>query len=301
MTVRLVPGAGGLPKAVLAHPSGSSAEVYLHGGHVTSWIPAGGNEALYLSGSSQFRPGSAIRGGVPVIFPQFADLGPLPKHGFARTETWTQVDSMEGGKGEGRRDHAVQASSGSALTPSHVTLRLGDSATSRAVWPHAFRLELGVRLEPRALEFRLSATNTGERALEFTAALHTYLRVRDVCRAALLGLQGVRYRDRAAGGLERTQERAELVVAGEIDRAYLGTPGPLFLEDRAGGRRFVVGASGFTDTVVWNPWELARKLSDLDDLGYLEMLCVEAAVVEAPVKLEPGAAWSGVQRLEAEL
>src|SRR5688572_25010680 len=87
-----VTGAGGLPKIVVEAPDGARAELYLHGAHVTSWRPAGaGGERLFLSAASEFRTDAAIRGGVPVIFPQFAGRGPLPKHGFARTAEWTLV------------------------------------------------------------------------------------------------------------------------------------------------------------------------------------------------------------------
>ena len=73
-------------------------KIYLHGAHVTSWVPAGGDERLFLSQKSEFRPGAAIRGGVPVIFPQFGGLGTLPKHGFARTLPW-DLSSLGGDPG----------------------------------------------------------------------------------------------------------------------------------------------------------------------------------------------------------
>src|SRR5512146_3353582 len=77
-------GRNNLPKVILHGPDGAQAEVYLHGAQVTSWKAADGLERLFLSERSDFLPGSAIRGGVPVIFPQFNELGPLIKHGFAR-------------------------------------------------------------------------------------------------------------------------------------------------------------------------------------------------------------------------
>jgi glucose-6-phosphate 1-epimerase len=92
----LTPGTNGLPKVNLSSSDGSRAEIYLHGAHVTSWIPAGGEEQLYLSAASEFRDGAAIRGGVPVIFPQFSNLGPLPKHGFARNLAWELISAENG-------------------------------------------------------------------------------------------------------------------------------------------------------------------------------------------------------------
>ena len=266
----------GLPKLRLSHPSGGTAEVYLHGAHVTSWVPAGGSEALFLSRAATIAPGKAIRGGVPVIFPQFAGMGPLPKHGFARTQPWERVDDAD--------------------RPDAVRLRLRDSADTRAIWPHAFTAELAVEIGGDWLSISLSIQNTGDAAFAFTAALHTYLRVGDVRRASIGGLQGVRYR--VTGEPERVDEEPEVTVNGAVDRVYLGTPPELRVHDPENGRDLLLRASGFADTVVWNPWEAATAaLPDMEDDEYLEMICVEAAQVGAPVRLEGGAGWTGSQRI----
>ena len=87
------PGNGGLQKLTLIAADGASAEIYLHGAHVTSWVPAAGEERIFLSDKAIYGAGKAIRSGVPVVFPQFAEMGPLPKHGFARTIAWEFVSA----------------------------------------------------------------------------------------------------------------------------------------------------------------------------------------------------------------
>lgn len=274
------PGAGDLPMLVLEAPDGAHAELYLHGAHVTSWRPAGDGERLFLSAASEFREGVAIRGGVPVIFPQFAGRGPLPKHGFVRTTAWS-LAGVELGRHDAR-----------------ATLRISDSAATRAIWPHEFAAELTVAVGGDSLRVALAIVNTGAAPFAFAAALHTYLRVADVRRATLLGLVGTRYEDSAAGGAERVDPDAELRVGGEIDRVYLDAPGEVEL--RENGRTTVVASTGFPDTVVWNPGtERAAGLADLEADGWLRMLCVEAAVVGAPVRLGPGERWDGAQTLVA--
>ncbi|HEU4880593.1 MAG TPA: D-hexose-6-phosphate mutarotase [Longimicrobium sp.] len=269
--------AAALPKLRLSHASGGTAEVYLHGAHVTSWVPAAGREALFLSRAATFAPGKAIRGGVPVIFPQFAGMGPLPKHGFARTQPWERVDDAD--------------------RPDAVRLRLRDSEETRRIWPHAFVAELSVEVGDDWLSITLAIHNTGSAAFEFTAALHTYLRVGDVRRATVEGLRGLRYR--VTGEQERVDEDRALSVNGAVDRVYLDTPAELRVEDPENGREFLLRASGFADTVVWNPWaEATAALPDMEDDEYLEMLCVEAAQVGTPVRLEAGERWTGAQRIQ---
>ena len=66
---------------------GMAGELYLQGAHLTAWQPPGERPVLFTSPNSQFAPGRAIRGGIPIIFPWF---GPsrhapaAPQHGFAQ-------------------------------------------------------------------------------------------------------------------------------------------------------------------------------------------------------------------------
>jgi glucose-6-phosphate 1-epimerase len=274
-------GPGGLPVVTLVAGDGARAVVCLHGAHVTSWVPAGEDgDRLFLSSRSEFREGTAIRGGVPISFPQFATQGPLPKHGFARLTTWELVSAD-------REDADAVAS-----------FRLTDSAETRAIWPHAFVAELTVRVAGAAISMEFAVTNTGREPFSFTAALHTYFRVADVREAAVVGLQGTRYRDKAAGETEPEDRERELSIDGEVDRVYLNAPRVVELQE--GGRTLEVASTGFADIVVWNPGaEAAAKLADMEPDGHLRMLCVEAAAAGSPVHVPPGERWSGSQTLTA--
>lgn len=270
----------GLPRLHLATPDGAEAEVYLHGAHVTSWRPAGGEEALFLSDAAVFAPGEPIRGGVPVVFPQFSGEGPLPKHGIARTVGWEWVNREE------------------AETATRAVLRLTDDEASRALWPHAFVLELSVALHGDSLALRLTVENRGREPFAFAAALHTYLRVADIRRTTVVGLEGTRYRSRPEGMMDVVDGAAVLSVSGEIDRLYRDAPREVAVNDAGARRTFQIVEAGFRDAVVWNPWaELAASIPDMEADEYERMLCVEAAQVEVPVTLAPGAAWQGEQRL----
>lgn len=49
-----------------------------------------------MSKNAVFAPPKAIRGGVPVCFPQFSNFGPLgQQHGFVRNKQWRLVESNE--------------------------------------------------------------------------------------------------------------------------------------------------------------------------------------------------------------
>lgn len=276
---QLTAGRGGLPRLILAAPDGARAEIYLHGAHVTSWRPAGGPERLFLSPAARFLPGQGIRGGVPVAFPQFADVGPLPMHGFARKTSWE-----------------LTAISGDGSTAS-ATLRLADSADTRSLWPHAFLAELRVAIGGPRLEVALAVTNTGQAPFSFTGALHTYLAVAAIEDVAVEGLQGIMYIDKVARGRRSSQEESVLRIRAETDRVYLNAPRRVVVSGPAG--RLAVSAAGFPDVVVWNPWNKAASIPDMEPDDYRSMLCIEAAIVGTPAQVDPGRRWAGSQTLLA--
>ena len=263
----------------LQSSDGARATILLHGGHLVSWVPAGGQEQLYLSPASAYGEGQAVRGGVPVIFPQFSSRGPLPRHGLLRTRGWQLADNASHGP------HA------------QAVLRFVADAATRAAWPHEFAAEITVSVIGRQLDVEFAVTNTGDTAFDFTVALHTYLRTKDVLKAQLEGLQGVKYEDNTTGQWQ--QQWGDITqVVGEVDRLYHDVKGPLTLREL--GRKVAIVHAGFTDVVVWNPGpQKAAQLADLPDDDWQAMLCVEAARVIDPVTLPPGEEWAGMQTLIA--
>ena len=269
----------GHPAVALKSPDGARATILLHGGHLVSWIPAGGEEQLYLSPTSKYGDGASIRGGVPVIFPQFATRGTLPRHGLLRTRGWELDESTTRGM------------------HSQAVLRFAATDETRAIWPHEFAVELTVSIGGPQIDIEFAVTNTGDAPFEFTAALHTYLRTNDVLKTQLEGLQTVKYEDSLTGQWQQQWGDVTQVV-GALDRIYHDVTRALTLREL--GRRVTIAASGFTDAVVWNPGaEAAAQLSDMPADDWQRMLCVEAARVIEPALVQPGEEWVGMQTLIA--
>jgi glucose-6-phosphate 1-epimerase len=281
-SVAPVAGQGGLRKLVLTAADGARAEVYLHGAHVTSWHPAGESaDRLFVSAKALFVEDAPIRGGVPVCFPQFADLGPLPMHGFVRSTPWEVVRA--GVQADGR---------------AQAVLRFTASDATRALWPHGFVAEYTVTVGGPTLAMALAVTNTDAADFAFTAALHTYLSVRELRATRVLGLSGAHYRDKVLGVDDAVETAPELAIDRFLDRVYRVAPPDLAVIEPS--RALDIRATGFFDTVVWNPdAPRSATIQDMEDGGFLRFLCVEAACAHAPVALAAGATWHGSQTLTA--
>jgi len=276
-------GEGGLIKAVLTNPSThSSLEVYLYGAHITSWVNKHG-EQLFMSKKSVFGQGKAIRGGIPIIFPQFGP-GKIQNHGFARNTAW----EVEGAHVTNAEPVIVS-----------IDLKLKESANTLNIWAHPFEATLSIHLSTRlAIDFRVK--NTGTDTFDFQSALHTYFTVSDIKNAEVVGLKDVNYINKVKGGVTETETRTAVVVGEEVDRAYLNVKqDPLLLVDKEKDHSRKLYREGFPDVVVWNPWvEKARGLADLGEENYPNFICVEVGLIGTPTVLAPGEQWVGKHAIE---
>ena len=264
----------GQPALHFAMPEGDAITVALHGAHLLSWTTADGRERIYLSPDAVFDGRAAIRGGVPICCPQFNQRGTLPKHGFMRNLTWNLAGH----------------------DASSVSFALHDNEATRALWPHAFAARLELQLALGSLRIALALTNAGDAPWSFAAALHSYLYVDDIGAARLEGLQGAARWD-ALRDERQIEASAALQFDGEFDSVYRAPPQPLRLVQPSGALE-IAQSDSCTETVVWNPGAaLAARLADMPDDGFRHMLCVEAARIDEPVTLAPGASWQGWQQL----
>jgi glucose-6-phosphate 1-epimerase len=271
--LRFEDGPGGLTRATIATDA-ATAEIYLQGAHVAAWQPAE-HPVLYMSAKSHFEEGKVIRGGVPLVFPWFADRSgglPGPAHGFARTLPWEVVATE-------RREEGVALSF--KLLPSQTTRDLG--------FDHfvlIYEVVVGA-----TLTLTLEVENVGDSPLTFEEALHAYYSVSDVRQIEVSGLDETDYLDRADNAKPRHQGGGAIRFAGETDQLHLNTQAAVTISDPGWRRRIAIEKRGSKSTVVWNPWiEKAARLADLGGDAWPHMVCVEPAnAAENAVTLQPGA------------
>lgn len=265
-SLKFVEGPGGLAFAEIDNAI-AEARLCLQGAHLVTWRPKDQAEpVIWVSEAAKYAPGKSIRGGVPVCWPWFgphASEAGFPAHGFARTVPW-QV-------------------TGSASTPegaTEIALRLVESETTRAMWPHPCRVELRARIG-RTLSIELVTENLGAQDFMLGEALHTYFRIGDIGAVRVTGLAGCEYLDKV-DGFARKRQDGDIVFGAETDRVYVNTEARCTIEDPRLARRIHIAKAGSRSTVVWTPWaEKAEKMGDFGpgrfgQGGWREMVCVES-------------------------
>ncbi|KAK9867589.1 hypothetical protein WJX84_000523 [Apatococcus fuscideae] len=121
-------GLGGLPCVALQHPTGATAQVYLHGANVVSWTMPDGRELLHTMSDNVFDGHESIRGGMPILFPQVG-VGRLPRGGFMGDLHWSVVDTaISPGFAEGTAEDPAPS----------VVLHAQDDPWTMSMYPHEF-------------------------------------------------------------------------------------------------------------------------------------------------------------------
>src|SRR5262245_48198693 len=179
-------GRGELPMLEVS-TAWSTAEIYLHGAHVTHFKNKDQPALLFLSQCSRFAPNEPIRGGIPIIFPWFGPREGLPQHGFARLKNWELKEFAPS------PDGSVS-----------VRFHLPDCPEASA-FP-AFTVEYIVTVDTALTLQRVIANKSQDEAFTFENCLHTYFEIGDINAVSIGGLKGASYLDRVGDFAQRTEQ-----------------------------------------------------------------------------------------------
>ncbi|KNA13681.1 hypothetical protein SOVF_114440 [Spinacia oleracea] len=272
----------GITQIILRNQRGATVRISLYGGQVLSWKNEHGDELLFMSSKATFKPPNAVRGGIPICFPQFGSRGLLEQHGFARNRMWV-IDDQPPSPRNGSKG---QASIDLLLKPSDEDLK---------VWPNRFEIRIRISLsEEGNLNLRSRVKNANGKPLSFNIAFRTYFAISDISEVRVEGLETLDYLDRLQDRQRFTEQGDALTFESEIDRVYLSSSDVVALFDHGTKRTFQIRKQGLPDVAVWNPWDKkAKALADLGDDEYKNMLCVDGAAIEKPINLKPGEEWNG--------
>ncbi len=232
------------------------AKIALQGAHIFEYTTEQG-ALLWLSQTSKFEAGSAIRGGIPICWPRFGNLDKsLPQHGFARIFLFELI------KVEELNEDLTQ-----------VHLQLKSSSASKKIWNYDFTLDIVFHIS-ETLSISMRTTNESAEEFLLTQAFHTYFQVQNIENITIEGLEGVEFLDTLTG--TKKVETQALKIVAETDRVYLSVTKDIYLcED---DREVLIHAENSNSAIVWNPWiEKCSKMSAMQPEAYKEFVCIESA------------------------
>jgi galactose mutarotase-like enzyme len=141
--------------------AGVSARVAPARGAIVTALSVGGRDVLFMDRATLVDPAQSVRGGIPLLFPFAGRLDgdllvhagtTMKQHGFARNKAWTVAEQHAG----------------------MLRLALEDEADTRAVYPHAFRLEQTVTLLRHGAHIELAIHNRGPDPMPVAPGWHPY-------------------------------------------------------------------------------------------------------------------------------
>jgi glucose-6-phosphate 1-epimerase len=246
----------------------STADVYLYGGVVTSYIKEG-VEYIAVRPDAKMDGSKPISGGLSHCWPQFGP-GAIQQHGFARNLKWN-VDSV---------------------SDTSCVLTLLPTDETKAMWDKEFKCTFTVSLNDEQLDTKMHVANTGSESFDFQAALHSYFTVSSLENLEISGsFAGKEFLNKMVdGGTMQTEDRSVITISEEYDRVYKGVNDPVLMDKGTGKKLAVLNTAGWEDTVVWNPY-------GNEGMGFNNFVCVESVKFD-PVTLEGGSTWVGDMSLK---
>jgi glucose-6-phosphate 1-epimerase len=253
-------GNGDLPRLEI-NTAWSTAEIYLHGAHITHFQKKGPTAGVVHEPIEPVQRRRSHSRGHPGHFPVVRVAGRGIRPRFRPHQSW---DLRE----------VSQASTGEVV----VRLSLPDSP-SAALFPK-FTADYWVTVGKTLTAQLVIANVSSGQDFTFEDCLHSYFHVGDIAAVSITGLKGADYLDKTENFARKTERAEHIKISQETDRIYLDTAGPVEIHDSKLGRRIRIEKSGSLSTVVWNPWvEKAEQMPDFGGEEFQHMACVESGNV----------------------
>ncbi len=257
-------GQGSMTKLTLNTPH-ATAEVYLHGCTLTNYTPTHQQPIIFLSPTSHFKQEKAIRGGIPICFPWFAqnsDDPALPMHGIARTAQFTPTAiTLE--------NQCITA-----------TFEFRSTPETHKIWPHQFHLKYQITLSD-SLNIQMHVTNTDKQSFDFEQALHTYYNIANINAIEISGLEKQNHIDKTDHFKIKQFPSTSLKIEKFTDAVCLDTDKTCKIHDTGNNRSIAIKKKNSASTIIWNPWnKKTLEIADLENTCWEHFICLETANVD---------------------
>lgn len=230
-------------------------------------VKLGINELLYLSPLSQIGTKQTLRGGIPVLFPQFGNFGNLKKHGFVRDLNWKLVN-------EENNQNGLFVEYEYVIAKNHFL-----------DWKHSAKLNLKASVINNVFNITIQILNIGDSSFEFTGGLHPYFKINSRSTIKINGLESSSFED------SFPEIRFELSSERVIERLYF-TNNDIFFNN--GSDNLVIKSKGFESWMIWNPgMDMAKSINDLPDDDWNKFICIEPIIKNNAILLKPNEIFKG--------
>lgn len=210
--------------------------------------------------------GKTYRGGVPVIFPQFANNGNLKKHGFVRDIEWDLIYEVQD-------EEQV-----------FIEYDCNIKAEDYPEWPYNAKLSLFCEMAYNVIAIKLIIVNIDNKPFEFTGGLHPYFAISSREYLNINGLGVVKFKDTFPTIFYN------LNGSSLIERLYESNKPVKFFN---GDNWITLKSTGFDNWMIWNPGqEGASSINDLPNEDYSKFICIEP-IINTPKRLAPGELFIG--------
>ena len=262
----------------IQHPK-FSATISEFGGQLLSFTPLEQDDLLWLSRSATLDGSKPIRGGVPICWPWFGPAKGVnegePQHGYIRQLPWQINEVVESNE--------------------QMTIRISPLLSEQLKQKLGLDVYVIFEFSDQAT-INIITTNISNSSIEFSQAIHTYFHVNDISKTVINELQDVDFIDQLEQG-EIKNQQTPVIIDKAVDRIYLYKQSDISISTEH--RDIDIKGIGHDSVVVWSPWITgAKNMSDFDNDGYKNMLCVEMALTQG-YQLKPDETYSLSQTFSA--